>query len=122
MDKTYGETNNYIPVSLANNSNLYEPTFVDTSYIEVISDIPSENEHEITKIIENNSYLNSSLNESNFIDSDITINMRLRLKNLDRIIIGHLNINSIRYKINGLKLMIKDNIDILVISETKIDR
>ena len=75
LDKTYGETNNYIPVPPANDINLYETTFVDTSYIEVISDIPSENEHEIieiTKIIEKNSYINSSLNESNFIDSDIT--------------------------------------------------
>ena len=46
----------------------------------------------------------------------------LRLKNLDKIIIGHLNINSIRHKINLLQPMTEDNIDILVISETKIDK
>ena len=81
LDKTYGETNNYIPVPPANDSNLYEPTFVDTSYIDVISDIPSENEYEIIEIqiIENNSNLKSSLNESNFIDSNITINIRERI-------------------------------------------
>ena len=45
----------------------------------------------------------------------------LRLKYLDKIIIGHLNINSIRHKINLLQPMTEDNIDILVISETKID-
>ena len=45
----------------------------------------------------------------------------LILKNLDKIIIGHLNINSIRHKIYLLQHMTEDNIDILVISETKID-
>ena len=45
----------------------------------------------------------------------------LRLKNLDKIIIGHLNINSIRHKICLLQPMTEDNIDILVMSETKID-
>ena len=29
LDKTYGESNNYIPVPPANDRNLYEPTFVD---------------------------------------------------------------------------------------------
>ena len=36
----------------------------------------------------------------------------LRLKNLDKIIIGHLNINSIIHKINLLQPMTEDNIDI----------
>ena len=45
----------------------------------------------------------------------------LRLKNVDRIIIGQLNINSIRNKIEVLGDLIKDRIDILLISETKID-
>ena len=45
----------------------------------------------------------------------------LRLKNHDKIIIGALNINSIRYKFDQLKNMIKLNLDILVIIETKID-
>ena len=45
----------------------------------------------------------------------------LRLKNHDKIIIGALNINSIRNKFDQLKNMIKRNLDILVIIETKID-
>ena len=45
----------------------------------------------------------------------------LRLKNLNRIIIGHLNINSIRNKILLLNDMCRNNIDILLLSETKID-
>ena len=46
----------------------------------------------------------------------------LALKNLGKIIIGHLNVNSIRNKINVLKAITEDNIDILVISETKLDK
>ena len=45
----------------------------------------------------------------------------LRLKNKDKIIIGHLNINSIRHKLNLLKDMCQNRIDILLVSETKID-
>ena len=45
----------------------------------------------------------------------------IRLRNLDRIIFGHLNINSIRNKINILESIATKNIDILLISETKID-
>ena len=44
------------------------------------------------------------------------------LNNLGKIIIGHLNVNSVRNKINVLKFMTGDNINILVISETKIDK
>ena len=42
-------------------------------------------------------------------------------KNLSRIIFAHLNINSLRKKIDALVDQIKGNVDILVISETKLD-
>ena len=45
----------------------------------------------------------------------------LRMKNTNKIIVGHLNINSIRNKIFMLADIVKNNIDILLISETKID-
>ena len=51
---------------------------------------------------------------------DILLN-NLRLKNIDRLLIGHLNINSIRNKFDALKQMIKNNIDILIVSESKLD-
>jgi len=46
---------------------------------------------------------------------------KLRLRNVDKIIIGHLNINSIRNKFDILADIIGKNIDILLISESKID-
>ena len=45
----------------------------------------------------------------------------LRLRNIGRVIIGYLNINSIRYKFDALRDIIAANIDILLVAETKID-
>ena len=46
---------------------------------------------------------------------------KLRIKNLNRVIIGQININSIRKKIELLSEAVFGNIDILMVSETKID-
>ena len=52
---------------------------------------------------------------------NINVELRsLRVKNLNKLIIGHLNIKSLRSKFELLTHQIKDNIDILMISETKL--
>ena len=45
----------------------------------------------------------------------------IRLSNVNRIIIGQLNINSLRNKFDAIKGIIKGNIDILIITESKLD-
>ena len=45
----------------------------------------------------------------------------IKLENMNRLVIGHLNVNSMRNKFEALKCIIKENLDILVISETKLD-
>ena len=45
----------------------------------------------------------------------------LRLKNLNNVIIAHININSVSQKFEQLSFMIRDNVDILVVGETKLD-
>ena len=45
----------------------------------------------------------------------------IRAKNINRVIIAHLNINSIRNKFELLSEKVRNDIDVLVISETKID-
>ena len=45
----------------------------------------------------------------------------LRLKNFNKLIIAHENINSLKNKFEFLISLIKDNIDILMISEIKLD-
>ena len=46
---------------------------------------------------------------------------KLRAKNTSSLIRGHVNIDSLRNKFEMLKDWIKDNVDILLISETKLD-
>ena len=43
------------------------------------------------------------------------------MKNLNRLLIGNLNINSVSNKFDQLKLFVSDKVDILVITETKSD-
>ena len=47
--------------------------------------------------------------------------MKLRIKNINRVIIGTLNINSIASKLEQLKEVIGNYLDILTIQETKLD-
>ena len=46
---------------------------------------------------------------------------KIKTSNLNRLVIGQININSIRNKFEPLNLIIKDNLDILVITESKLD-
>ena len=45
----------------------------------------------------------------------------IRYKNVNKLIIGNININSISNKIDQLKVVVQGNLDILVVTETKID-
>ena len=67
--------------------------------------------------------VNNSISEDSDInepDPSKTLK-HLKIKNINRLIIGHLNINSISTKFKSLKEIVQDYIDILVISETKLD-
>ena len=46
---------------------------------------------------------------------------KIKLSNVNRLVIGHININSLRNKFESLKILIKGNIDLLVITESKLD-
>ena len=56
--------------------------------------------------------------EGNTVFDQITT---LRLKNPKKVMLGHLNINSIPNKFTGIMDLVKNNLDIFLISETKID-
>ena len=55
------------------------------------------------------------------ISDPFKILRKIRISNINRLIIGHLNINSIRNKFEALKAMLIDNLDVLVITESKLD-
>ena len=46
---------------------------------------------------------------------------KIRINNGNRVFIGHINFNYSRKKFDMLSSMVKDNIDILMVSETKLD-
>ena len=55
-------------------------------------------------------------------DGDVySVLSNLRIKNINRILIAHLNINSLRYKFDKLSDIITGKIDIILISEAKLD-
>ena len=76
-------------------------------------DIP----HSLSKKVNGSVSITCQSLEDNFKD----ILKKLRLKNLNRVIISQININSIRNKIELLSEAALGNIDILMVSETKID-
>ena len=59
-------------------------------------------------------------NESNEPDPHYILK-QLRLSNINKVMIGHLNINWLRNKFGMLIDIVKGKVDILVISETKLD-
>ena len=76
---------------------------------------------DVTKNYGNSKPLNNSkslLNDQKNLGSNLH---RVRIENPSRIIFGQININSIRNKFDLLMNIIKNEIDILMISETKID-
>ena len=54
------------------------------------------------------------------LEEPLSIFKELGLKNANRIIIGHLNINSIRNKFKGFRLLVKDSLDLIIITEKTI--
>ena len=58
----------------------------------------------------------SSVDES--CDTPLLL-QNLKLKNTNRLILGHLNLNSIVGKFDHLKVLIENNIDILVLTKTR---
>ena len=53
-------------------------------------------------------------------DPKIILN-ELRAKNSERLIIAHININSVEHKFESIVSLVKNKVDIIMISETKID-
>ena len=60
--------------------------------------------------------------KSNVNDEDVSKILKdIRMTNLNRSIIGHINANSFVDKLDSMKLIIPGNIDVMVIGESKLD-
>ena len=80
-------------------------------------DLSGKIDHKVLRKSEN--LLSKPINEENTYG--IRELKHLRNENPYRVIIGHININSIRNKFESLVKYVGNNLDILVVSETKID-
>ena len=87
-----------------NSENIMNVSYTDMGF----SNYYTKMEQEITKGSEDQDNPELILNE-------------LRAKNADRLIIASLNINFIYQKFEALKSLVHDKIDVLMISETKLD-
>ena len=67
------------------------------------------------------SYPNNPIDINSDVDSHIVKLKNIRLKNPTRLIFAHININSIRNKFDMLSDLIVGKVDILMITETKLD-
>ena len=72
-------------------------------------------------LINANSNLSFSSSNNDCKESVRSILKSVRLNHPQKIIIGHININSIRHKFDILKAMPTEVLDILMISETKLN-
>ena len=69
-----------------------------------------------TPCVQNNEFIKNPMHD------DVLSSLKnIRVKNIGRVIIGNLNVNSLYRKVDALNLFIPGNIDILVITETKLD-
>ena len=66
-------------------------------------------------------YNNNVVSNEKVIGKDSDFLRILRMKNVNRLIIGNLNINSISNKFDQLKLFVQGKVDILVVTEPKLD-
>ena len=68
-------------------------------------------------------YMSEEFLDKNDIDhQDVSQVIRqIRVKNVNRVIIGHLNVNFMAPKLDAIRTIIPGNVDIMVFSETKLD-
>ena len=102
------------------NDMYYSPTFNNNcvSYDDVLNYDGKNSMMDMSS--ENNDNPPDVCTNVNNTDPCVTLK-KLKINNLSRLVIGHLNMNSLRNKFESLKQLIKANIDILVITESKLD-
>ena len=82
--------------------------------------------HSFTVNLDNISFTSDAIENNDIISLDdssdvYSIINALRVRNVNKIILGHLNINSLRNKFDLLADLVKSKVGILLISETKLD-
>ena len=82
---------------------------------------PSQSSINLSPLIPSDTSSNSDVIDTNEEDP-LSFLQNLKAKNTDRPVIAHLNINFLGAKFEELTTLIKDKVDILLVSETKLDK
>ena len=74
-------------------------------------------------LIKNQQNLRKLLKQTKVVVKRVLLEIlkKIRINNVNRVLIEHININSVSTKFDILPSMVKDNIQILTVLETKID-
>ena len=80
-----------------------------------------DKDHEFSSSLSENGNNNSHQAFDDNMEDENVLHI-VKNKNPNRLIIEQININSVRNKFEMLKELVKENIDVLLISETKIDK
>ena len=85
------------------------------------NEVLSENEDEVS-ILCSEYYYNDNNIKNDLVDIEpVKVLNNIRQNHFNRLVIARLNINSLRNKFASFSTKIKDYVDLLLISETKID-
>ena len=90
--------------------------------VSILNELSSLHDRSSDNNVDSSASASPNPNDSNTGIGPLNTLKKIRVSNLNRVIIGHLNINSLRNKYEALKSVINGNIDTLVITETKIDQ
>ena len=106
--------------SFIEEENVFQSQGVNSTTDDVIVDL-REQELENLGNVDNFIASEGGLDTINIVEDPFAVLSKLRASNPNRPIIGHLNVNFLASKFELLKDLIKDKLDILVVTETKID-
>ncbi|MCH2403184.1 MAG: hypothetical protein MK216_04090, partial [Candidatus Nitrosopelagicus sp.] len=83
----------------------------------------SDEEINLNDILLSQKYMSEEFLDKNDIDHQEVSQVirQIRVKNINRVIIGHLNVNFMAPKLDAIRTIIPGNVDIMVFSETKLD-
>ena len=127
MDDTKCLSNsNSILVSLNSEDSMSEQDIreilLEAGYaIEEINDIISKARSNESAFSEESSSVDGNMSFLDDMEDPVAILRDLKAKNSDSPVIAHLNINSLSSKFEPLTEMVKDNIDFLLVTESKLD-
>ena len=132
MDNSIIRVNDEISVvydNIIDDGLLYAHNTIMDEYNRIVDTDDGISHNNLSIALEENDMYDNDVNDStnaSLFNTENAENPLLKLKeyeakNYGKLIIGHLNINALSNKFEGLKMLVQDTADFIIISETKLD-